>query len=30
VAFAAKLSAAEARELRGVLERVQASACGNG
>src|SRR5262249_31935710 len=27
-AFAAKLSAREARELRGVLERVQATACG--
>lgn len=29
-AFAAKLSAREARELSGVLDRVQASACGNG
>jgi DNA-binding MarR family transcriptional regulator len=28
-AFAAKLSAREARELRGVLDRIQATACGN-
>jgi DNA-binding MarR family transcriptional regulator len=30
VAFAAKLGPGEARELRGILERVQASACGTG
>jgi DNA-binding MarR family transcriptional regulator len=29
VAFAAKLSLTEARELRGTLDRVQSSACGN-
>jgi DNA-binding MarR family transcriptional regulator len=30
IAFAAKLGAGEARELGGILERVQSSACGTG